>query len=82
MPSEYCCLTDKALFGSIGHPFYCFCGASASYNVDDSDVKYWKDRDRMGKVQRKATKKDSGKTGINVCGKINRDIYLTGLRDG
>lgn len=32
-------------------------------------------------VSEKSNKNDSGKKRIDVCGKINRDIYLTGLGD-
>jgi hypothetical protein len=38
--------------------------------VDGPDIKYWTDRDRVGKVQRKATKNDSGKKGVDVCVQI------------
>lgn len=47
-----------------------------------SDIEYWKGREReSGGGSDKSNKNDTGKKGIDICGKINRDIYLAELAD-
>ena len=87
MLSQYGCLANKVLSVSVGSPLSCFCGAPTSYPVGDSDIKYWKVRERERERERErggsgnSNQNDSGKKGIDVCGKINRDIHLAELAD-
>lgn len=82
MLSECGYLTNKVLFVSVNHPLSCSCGTTTSDAVDGSDIKCWQGRERESwGGSEKSNRSDSGKKGLNVCGKINRDIYLTELGD-